>query len=89
MAKITTPNKQYTGISASVTFVNGIGQTDNPNLIQWFKAHGYAVEDGNSLDTMTIEELTVYAAEKSIDIGQTTSRSGILKKIKDAKKVGE
>lgn len=44
MAKIYAPNKQYTGVSASVTFVNGVGETSNPHLIQWFREHGYTVE---------------------------------------------
>lgn len=44
MAKIYAPNKQYTGISAGVPFVNGAGETDDPHLIDWFKAHGYEVE---------------------------------------------
>jgi hypothetical protein len=44
MVKILCPNKQYSGVSASVTFVNGVGETDNPQLIDWFKSHGYNVE---------------------------------------------
>jgi len=44
---------------------------------------------GSTIDAMTIEELIAYAAEKGIDIGQSTSQSGILKKIKDALKEGE
>lgn len=43
MPKIYAPNKQYTGISASVTFVNGVGETSDPHLIQWFREHGYTV----------------------------------------------
>ena len=43
--KITAPNKAYTGVSASVRFVNGIGETDNPHLIQLFRQHGYIVEE--------------------------------------------
>lgn len=34
-----------------------------------------------TLEDMTIEELTAYAAEKGIDIGKATTREGILKKI--------
>lgn len=45
MAKIIAPNKEYTGVSASVSFVKGEGKTDNPHLIEWFKTHGYKVED--------------------------------------------
>ena len=41
--KIHAPNKEYTGVSASVSFCNGVGETDNPNLIRWFREHGYEV----------------------------------------------
>ena len=44
MAKVIAPNKQYTGISAGVTFVNGVGETSNPELLKWFERHGYKVE---------------------------------------------
>lgn len=43
MAKIIAPNKKYTGISASVNFVNGVGETNDPRLIAWFKSKGYEV----------------------------------------------
>lgn len=43
--KIYSPNKEYTGVSASVSFCNGKGETDDPRLIQWFKDHGYDVEE--------------------------------------------
>ena len=46
MAKILCPNKQYTGVSATIAFVNGVGETDKPYLIEWFKKNGYTVEDG-------------------------------------------
>lgn len=46
MAKIHAPNKEYTGVSASVSFVKGVGETDNKHLIQWFKEHGYEVVEG-------------------------------------------
>lgn len=45
MAIIEAPNKEYTGVSASVAFCNGVGRTDNQNLIQWFKDHGYTVKE--------------------------------------------
>lgn len=93
MVKIIAPNEQYSGISASVAFTNGVGQTDNPQLINWFKGHGYTVEGesdqdegGSAFDNMTVEELKAYAEEKEIDIGQSTSQKGILKKILEAEK---
>lgn len=45
MAKIYAPNKGYTGVSASVPFCNGVGMTDDKHLIQWFREHGYTVEE--------------------------------------------
>lgn len=45
MARILCPNKEYSGVSASVTFVKGRGETDNPQRIDWFKNHGYTVEE--------------------------------------------
>lgn len=43
--KIYAPVKDFNGVHASVLFVNGVGETDNPHLIEWFKSHGYTVED--------------------------------------------
>lgn len=43
--KVFAPNKQYTGTSASVSFCNGVGETEDLRLLHWFKSHGYEVED--------------------------------------------
>lgn len=88
MAKIIAPNKQYTGISASVSFCNGLGETENPILIEWFKSHNYTVIEEDveqrekKLEDMTIEELLQYAENNKIDIGRATTQSGIIEKIK-------
>lgn len=86
MAKILAPNKQYTGVSASVPFANGIGETDKPELIDWFKKHGYQVieeeKKDKTLEEMSIEELVDYANKNNIDIGKATSQAGIIDKIK-------
>ena len=42
--KIYAPVKDANGVYASVRFVNGIGETDNPRLIGCFESHGYRVE---------------------------------------------
>ena len=34
MAKVYAPLQGYNGISASVEFVNGVGETDNENLLE-------------------------------------------------------
>lgn len=41
--KICSKEKDYTGVSASVPFCNGCGETDDPHLIDWFRTHGYEV----------------------------------------------
>lgn len=45
MAKIYTRVEGYTGIRASVSFTLGVGETDDPHLISWFRNHGYRVEE--------------------------------------------
>lgn len=44
MAKVIAPNDQYTGLSASVMFVNGVGETNDEHLLRWFEEKGYTVE---------------------------------------------
>lgn len=50
MAQIIAPNKDYTGESASVTFVKGVGETSDAYLIEWFKEHGYAVIENEAAE---------------------------------------
>lgn len=42
--KVRTPNKSYTGVSAGVEFCNGVGETDDMHLLDWFRQHGYDVD---------------------------------------------
>lgn len=126
MAKIYSPNKQYVGISAGVTFVQGVGEATDEYLIDWFKKHGYEVKEdlkvpdpddsdpddndpddndpgapaevneGNLnpdatnpgtldfLETYSVEELIKFAEGNGVDIGNATSKKGILKKIQEA-----
>ena len=53
--KIYSPNKRYSGVSANVIFVNGVGETENPYLIEWFQSHGYTVEEADQ-EEVTQEE---------------------------------
>lgn len=45
MAKVYAPNSSFNGISAGVRFANGVGECDDPNLLNWFRERGYRVED--------------------------------------------
>lgn len=54
--KIYSKDKNYTGVSASVPFCNGRGETDDPYLIAWFRSHDYRVEDETATETENEEE---------------------------------
>lgn len=43
-AKITAKVPGYSGESAGVQFRDGVGETNDPWKIRWFKEHGYDVE---------------------------------------------
>jgi len=43
--KIYAPNKTSCGVWATVRFVDGVGETDDLHLIEWFKQNGYRVEE--------------------------------------------
>ena len=45
-----------------------------------------ADENTSELANLSVEELKAYAEEKGIDLGQSTSQKGILKKIQEAEK---
>ncbi|MEG1501956.1 MAG: hypothetical protein RR203_02450 [Synergistaceae bacterium] len=43
MAKITAPNKKYNGVTATVHFIDGEGESKDTRLLEWFETHGYKV----------------------------------------------
>lgn len=47
--KIYAPVKDVNGVWCSVAFVNGVGETNDPHLIDWFLNHGYKVEDNKKV----------------------------------------
>lgn len=71
--KIYTPVKGATGVWCSVYFYNGVGETKNPHLIEWFRKHGYGIEGDETqsvadvadatpdFDSMTFTELKEWA----------------------------
>ena len=42
MAKIYAPVKDYNGISAGVSFRDGVGEISSPHLLKWFREIGRA-----------------------------------------------
>lgn len=67
--KIYAPVKDANGIYASVRFVNGVGETNNPALIEWFRKHGYRVDESKNqiADTGKKVEITEVVTEKVAD----------------------
>lgn len=67
--KIYAPVKDANGVYASVRFVNGVGETDNPHLIKWFKEHGYKVplEDDVADNSNIVEETPLVETENVAD----------------------
>lgn len=53
--KIYTPVKDFNGLRGTVVFINGVGETDNPGLIEWFRNHGYGIEFDVPNDALTEE----------------------------------
>lgn len=58
--KIYAPVKDANGIYASVRFIKGVGETNNPALIEWFRKHGYRVEnvDKESITSTSQEDVS-------------------------------
>ena len=70
MAKIYC-NQEFNGISASVEFIDGVGETKVSHLIDWFKESGYTVveekREPSVYDSMNYKELTEVAKERGFN----------------------
>lgn len=62
--KIYAPVKDANGVWASVRFVNGVGETNDPTLIEWFRTHGYKVPLEDSPKVDTTEEILTHLVEE-------------------------
>lgn len=60
MWRILSPNTEYNGITAGVTFVGGVGETDS-DPSDYFQRHGYQVE------ALEVEALEADAAAAEAD----------------------
>lgn len=98
MAKIETPVAHFTGISAGVSFVDGVGETTDEAALAYFTAAGYIVsgevaEDAHTLDQkpvskMTIDELKILAQQKGITIPSGAKKPDI-QKLLDSKDLAD
>lgn len=88
MARIYAPVKDYNGISAGVSFRDGVGECSSPYLLKWFHEHGYKVEETQELveDDEKPEETKVFeenAAQEESDVVEENK-----KKKPKAKRIG-
>lgn len=58
--KIYAPVKDFNGLRNGVRFVEGVGETDNSKLIEWFRTHGYKVP-------IAIEPIVEVVENKTVD----------------------
>lgn len=70
MAKIIAPNEQFSGERATVKFVNGVGETADPNLIAWFKSKGYQVEEFTEEEAVAAFDPTIEGAQTELTVAQ-------------------
>ncbi len=66
--KIYAPNKNANGVYASVRFIDGVGETENPKLIEWFRSHGYTLEKCDELSEKTYEKCDNLVTEPKNDV---------------------
>lgn len=98
---IKSPNQKYNGVSASVAFVEGVGETDSDYIAAWFKSKGYKVEADTEvveevekpvekpLSKMTTAELEAKAAELEADLAGCKNNAERAAKIADALELEE
>ena len=70
--KIYAPVKNATGVWCSVHFQDGVGETDNPHLIDWFKKHGYAVDNVQSNSVIEPSNDEVEVKNDEVDLESMT-----------------
>lgn len=68
MTKIYAPNERYTGNIAGVSFVDGVGETDDKWLINWFETKGYEVIEEKTEEIPLIGEEFIQDVEEAHEV---------------------
>lgn len=74
--KIYAPVKDFNGMRNNVRFVNGVGETDNPQSIEWFRTHGYNVPIESIEDTSKVEQTTVVTLDDASELEEEVAMMG-------------
>lgn len=88
MTTVTAPVEGFTGHVAGVAFENGIGETTDQAALAYFHRQGYtvvqddpedpALPEGDPTDKWTVAQLTAYAAEHDVDLGDVKKKDELL-----------
>lgn len=63
MAKVIAP-EQFTGRHVTLNFLNGVAECEDPALLDWFREHGYTVENAEKPDGESGDEKEKAEGEK-------------------------
>lgn len=72
--KIYAPVKDFDGWRNNVRFVRGVGETDDPQLIEWFLGRGYTVENNATMISgyiSVVEDVPVDVPESTTTVAST------------------
>lgn len=86
--KIYAPVKDATGVWCSVYFKNGVGETKNPHLIEWFRTHGYKIEgevEKESTDVVTESTEPIFETMSVEELRAWMKANGLGSKVKNIK----
>ncbi|PAD67025.1 hypothetical protein CHH83_20880 [Bacillus sp. 7586-K] len=102
MPIIKSPNPQYTGVSASLSFVKGEAKTEDPWLIDWFKNKGYEVieeekekqspvslPNETDLTKKTKDEIKAILDELKVEYKSDDNKDVLIEKLKAATEKSE
>lgn len=64
--KIYAPVKDANGVWATVRFVNGVGESDNPRLLKWFEDHGYTLEK-TTTEPFIVEDVATLVQPETVE----------------------
>lgn len=69
MWRIEAPNNEYNGVTAGVTFVGGVGETDaDPS--DYFQRHGYTVDEVQADEPSTVADAATPKKKTSAKDGE-------------------
>lgn len=85
MATVTAPVEGFTGNVIGVDFVDGVGETDDQNKLNYFTRQGYRVENtGKPVSKMTKAELIELAEDHDIEVNKAAKVDEIRSVISEA-----